>query len=124
MLPKRLHRNSQRQEENRRSRAHRQWVRGHACSVPGCQDRPIECAHVRSGSDGGIGLKPSDIWTISLCREHHAEQHRLGEAEFQLRHGIDLRALAEEFARRSPHRNRWSEVGAAGRPKVHLSSLP
>lgn len=29
--------------------AHRSWVRKHHCSVPGCLDLPIECAHVRAG---------------------------------------------------------------------------
>jgi hypothetical protein len=75
--------------------------------VGGCEQLPIECAHVRKGTDGGQGLKPSDRWTISLCREHHAEQHRIGEAAFEKRYGLDLIALAEEFARRSPH---WSKL--------------
>ena len=52
---------------------HRAWVRRHRCSVPNCDLLPIECAHVRTGTDVGQGLKPSDRWTISLCRQHHAE---------------------------------------------------
>lgn len=108
MLPRRLHQNSRRQEDGKRYPAHRKWVRGHACSVPGCEGRPIECAHVREGTDGGVGMKPSDRWTISLCREHHAEQHRIGEGAFERRHGLNLRALAEEFARRSPYLKRSS----------------
>jgi hypothetical protein len=87
--------------------AHRAWIRRHRCSVVGCEQLPIECAHVRKGTDGGQGLKPSDKWTISLCRDHHAEQHRIGETAFEKRHGLDLFALAEEFARRSPH---WSKL--------------
>jgi hypothetical protein len=87
--------------------AHRAWVRRHHCSVPGCQLEPIECAHVRRGSDGGMAMKPSDRWSISLCREHHAEQHRIGEPAFEARHGIDMHALAESFASRSPHRHLW-----------------
>jgi hypothetical protein len=70
--------------------------------VPGCLTLPIECAHVRSGTDGGVALKPSDRWAISLCHEHHAEQHRNGEAAFEKRHGIDLVKIAEDFARLSP----------------------
>jgi hypothetical protein len=57
--------------------AHRAWVRRHYCCVPGCRQRPIECAHVRGGTDGGLGLKPSDKWTISLCQTHHIEQHHI-----------------------------------------------
>ena len=64
---------------------------------------PIECAHVRSGTDGGVGVKPSDKWTISLCAYHHRQQHHIGEAAFEARYKIDLKALAAEFARRSVH---------------------
>lgn len=59
-------------------------------------------------------MKPSDRWTISLCRDHHAEQHRIGEVTFELRHKIDLASLAEEFFRRSPYQGdlRLGEVSA------------
>jgi hypothetical protein len=93
-----------RRTDERVCAGHRAWVRRHHCSVPGCRRTPIECAHVRSGGDGGMGMKPSDKWTISLCGFHHREQHRIGEREFERRHVIDLVAIAEEFARRSPHR--------------------
>lgn len=83
--------------------AHRNWVRRHRCCVPGCRRTPIECAHVRTGTDGGIALKPSDRWVISLCVAHHREQHRLGETEFEATYSVDLRLLATEFAQRSPH---------------------
>lgn len=83
--------------------AHRAWVRRHQCSLPGCSNHPCECAHVRGGTDGGMALKPSDRWVISLCPDHHVEQHRIGEAEFERRHGICLVELAEEFTKRSPH---------------------
>ena len=92
--------------------AHRAWVRRHGCSVPGCNSLLIECAHVRRGGDGGMGLKPSDAWCISLCSRHHAEQHKMGEKRFEQRYGIDLGALAKEFARRSP---RWRTIATAGR---------
>ena len=86
--------------------AHRAWIRRHHCCVAGCLAITIECAHVRSGTDGGVGLKPSDRWTVSLCSAHHAEQHRIGERRFERRYGIDLRSLAAAFASRSPHRER------------------
>lgn len=57
---------------------------------------------MRRGTDGGLGLKPSDRWTISLCQFHHLEQHAIGEAAFEARHDINLLDLAKEFARRSP----------------------
>ena len=84
--------------------AHRAWVRRHHCSVPGCNQLPIECAHVRNGTDGGTALKPSDRWCISLCTFHHAEQHRIGEQRFETRHGICLTDIAELFTKASPHR--------------------
>lgn len=84
--------------------AHRAWVRRHRCSVPDCREGPIEAAHVRCGTDGGQGIKPSDRWVVSLCRAHRAEQHGIGERAFEDRYGLELVALAEEFARRSPHR--------------------
>jgi len=85
---------------------HRAWVRRHQCSVLGCKRTPIECAHVRSGTNGGIALKPSDRWCISLCTLHHAEQHRIGELAFATRHDLDLAALAARFALCSPHRHK------------------
>ena len=93
-----------RERANRSCPGHRAWVRRHDCSVRGCRRGPIECAHVRSGTDGGAGLKPSDKWTISLCEYHHREQHRLGEPAFEKRYELHLLGLAMEFARKSPFR--------------------
>lgn len=103
MLPARKPSKSDKAEKQRRSPAHRAWVRGHACAVCGTFTA-IECAHVRTGTDGGVGVKPSDAWTISLCRDHHAEQHQIGERAFEQRHGINMKALAAEFAAKSPHK--------------------
>lgn len=101
--------------DSRSCPAHRAWIRRHRCCVPGCANLPIECAHVRRGTDGGQSLKPSDRWTVSLCREHHGEQHRIGERAFEKRHGIDLRGLAEAFAKASPHRDRVTAPPCAPR---------
>lgn len=87
-----------------RSQAHCTFVRSHACCVPGCTGRPIEVAHVRNGSGAGMGQRPDDFFTISLCRDHHSEQHRVGEETFQKRHGISMGMLAHEFATASPKR--------------------
>jgi hypothetical protein len=108
-LPVRIQRKSGRQEAGKRSPAHRAWVRGHACAACG-STAAIECAHVRNGTGGGISMKPSDRWCISLCRECHAEQHRMGEASFAKFANIDLKALAEEFARKSPHWPRLKDM--------------
>lgn len=33
--------------------------------------------------------------TVPLCRAHHDERHRIGRAEFETRHGVDLQAIAK-----------------------------
>ena len=95
-----------RKASNRTCAGHRAWVRRHRCSIPGCCNIPIECAHVRQGTDGGTGMRPSDQWCISLCHAHHLEQHELGELRFEEMYDLDLHGLAREFARRSPHRRK------------------
>lgn len=84
-----------------RSPSHCKWVREHACCVPGCQKEDMHAAHVRTGTLGGTGLKPGDDWVISLCSRHHSEQHMLGEPAFERFYGIDMKALAREFAAKS-----------------------
>jgi len=93
-----------RKTTSRTCAGHRAWVRNHRCSVRGCTRLPIECAHVRSGTDGGMGVKPSDRWTISLCHFHHVEQHHLGERAFEAKHDLNMIELASEFAKKSPFR--------------------
>jgi hypothetical protein len=95
-----------RKATSRTCAAHRAWVRKHRCSVPGRLRMPIECAHARGGTDGGMGLKPSDKWAISLCQFHHLEQHRIGEQAFEAKYDLTLVHLAGEFARRSPYLRR------------------
>lgn len=91
-----------------RSVAHCNHVRGHACSIDGCTGRPIEVAHVRLGSGAGVGQKPDDFRTLSLCRDHHAEQHRAGERTFW--QGRDVEALIAFFNRTSPKRREIEEA--------------
>jgi hypothetical protein len=43
---------------------------------------PSEAAHVRTGTDGGVGRKPGDRYAVPLCTTCHAKQHRLGELTF------------------------------------------
>lgn len=110
LLPKRIDRKSHRENVGKRSPGHRNFVRSHECCVPGCEARPIEVAHVRTGTGGGMGVKPSDRWAISLCRDHHGEQHRIGEGTFSVTHGINMKALAEAFAKASPHWPKLKEM--------------
>lgn len=108
VLPARLDPDRVKPKARVRSTAHRDWVRGHHCSVPGCQLMPIEVAHVNRASTRGVGQKSSDAFVLALCREHHAESHR-GEKTFEAKHGIRMLALAEEFYRKSPHRHKLDD---------------
>jgi len=92
-----------------RCASHLQWIRGHECSVADRRapcDGPIEAAHVRTGTDGGMGVKPSDCWTIPLCSLHHALQHTWGEERFEKAHNISMRFIAERLWQASPHRRK------------------
>lgn len=90
-----------------RNASHLKWIRGHCCTVNtiDCLGR-IEAAHVRGGTDGALGVKPSDCWTLPLCSYHHAMQHQHGEQHFQARHMIDMRKIAEALWKASPHRHK------------------
>lgn len=87
---------------------HLKWVRGHNCvcveiDPTGCGGR-IEAAHVRRGTDGGIGSKPGDNWTLPACSNHHAEQHRVGEQTFEKTYKLSMKKIAASLWQRSPHR--------------------
>ena len=110
MLPRRLPK-PKRRETVIRSPSHLRFVRSHQCCVPlltwgTCLGTPVEAAHIRRGTDGGVGIKPGDNWTISLCQTHHQIQHARGEADFDRVYQIDSRKLAEEFWQASPARKR------------------
>jgi hypothetical protein len=98
MLPPRIPKTPKR-ATRWRSQAHCSFVRSHACSVCG-STAGIEVAHVRMGSGAGIGQKPDDWRTASLCRDCHRRQHEVGERTFW--QGRDPDALVEAFAKASP----------------------
>lgn len=56
---------------------------------------PSDPAHIRAASAAhdkrwtGKGEKPSDCWTLPLCRGDHDDQHHGKELDFWDRHGID-----------------------------------
>lgn len=100
MLPRRIPKPAKR-ASRWRSQAHCSFVRSHACCACGSM-AAIEVAHVRIGSGAGVGQKPDDWNTVSLCRDCHSEQHRIGETSFERKHKIDMRRLADTFALASP----------------------
>ncbi len=82
-----------------KSKAHRDFVRSHACCHCGSQSA-IEVAHVRLGSGAGISQKPDDWRTVSLCKPCHQRQHNIGELTFW--RGADVEGLIEAFCKASP----------------------
>ena len=111
-LPPRIAKQAPAPREKRvRCPSHLKWVRGFHCAVEGCLNLPVEAAHVRRGTDGGMGMKPSDFWAIPLCQTHHRQQHFLGEESFETTYALNMRALAREFSARSPHRMKWKGRG-------------
>jgi hypothetical protein len=119
MLPKRPSRNSGRAKETRVCLGHRKYVRGFARSscgqLPGDPYNPIEAAHVRLETGGGIGLLPSDRWIVSPCLNCHRKrpdsQHSRRERTFWRKLGIERpKELAEEFARKSSHWPKLKEM--------------
>lgn len=69
------------------------WLRTFPCAA--CGGFPTEAAHVKSRASGG---GPDDM--IPLCAPCHIEQHTVGVVTFAEIHGLDLRALAGEYAAR------------------------
>lgn len=110
MLPRRIPKPAKR-ATRWRSQAHCNFVRDHACCVCGSV-AAIEVAHVRTGSGAGVGQKPDDWRTVSLCREDHQRQHNVGERTFWA--GIDIEKLIAAFIAASPRRH---EIQQAMREK-------
>jgi hypothetical protein len=79
-----------RKPKDRVRRQHQEFVRQLPCLACG-RAGPSECAHVRNGTDGGAGLKPSDRFCLPLCGPGgcHNRQHRVGELSFWSDLGID-----------------------------------
>src|SRR5580693_1274912 len=65
----------------RRRLQHLTFIRLLPCVACG-KAAPSEAAHVRTGTDGGIGVKPGDRYAVPLCTPCHAKQHRIGELTF------------------------------------------
>lgn len=93
-----------------RCQSHLKFVRGFECCIAGREGHEcggkIEAAHVRNGTDGGMGVKPSDSYAVPLCNEHHRLQHVWGETTFWATYKIDPLKLAAELWAKSPHRHK------------------
>lgn len=100
MLPRRIPKKPKR-ATRWKSQAHCNFVRSHACSVCG-NESSIEVAHIRLGTGAGMGQKPDDWHTVSLCKGCHFTQHSVGEKSFWASANIDPLKMAEAFAKASP----------------------
>jgi hypothetical protein len=77
----------------RRQVHHVAFVRQLPCVACG-KAAPSDAAHVRTGTDGGVGIKPGDRYAVPLCTACHAKQHRVGELTFWSALRIDPLSVA------------------------------
>ena len=86
-----------------RSLEHLRFVRSKQCAIQGMKgdsrihvcSGPIQAAHIRMGTDGGTGKKPSDNFTVPLCAKAHVEQGQIGEGAFEKRYLLNTKKMAE-----------------------------
>lgn len=83
------------QPDPKRSASHLKFLRSLPCCI--CGRAPSEACHIRAGTDGGMGVKPSDRFAVPMCTEHHRDQHQRGELAFWSGHGVDPTGLAEHL---------------------------
>lgn len=70
------------------------WLRRQPCAICG-RHGPSQACHVRKGTDGGMGIKPSDNYAFPMCLWCHNEQHWIGEDTFAA--GKDLKAICAQY---------------------------
>jgi len=92
-----------------RDRQHVRFVSQQSCLV--CGRQPCDAHHLRFAQNRALGRKPSDEFTVPLCRGHHREVHRHGyEAAWWQQLGLDPANAA---------RSLWLETHSRG-----LSQIP
>ena len=79
-IPRTVARRKPKLDPHRRGQ-HLTFIRQLPCVACG-RAASSEPAHVRTGTDGGVGMKPGDRYTVPLCTACHAKQHRVGELSF------------------------------------------
>ena len=76
-----------------RDRKHVRYVTRQSCLI--CGRRPSDCHHLRFVQSRALSRKPSDEFTVPLCRVHHREVHSSGdEAAWWGKAGIDPTSAA------------------------------
>ena len=117
MLPARKKKIREIKPEKDRFPGHRKWIRGFHCVVSLSEAEPetpcdlvVTCAHVDHAGGKGMGKKVADWHTVPLCFGHHQEYHQKGARTCEKKYGLDLVALAEEFAKKSPYWRKMKEA--------------
>lgn len=87
--------------KRKRDPKHLDFIRSLPCCVPGCRN-PSEPHHLRTAANSGVGLKPDDRQTVSLCHFHHMRLHTIGTKSFEAETGLDLMEIARGLAVRPP----------------------
>ena len=59
----------------------------------------------------GMGARPSDLFTVGMCRRHHRESEKR-EVEFQTEYDINLLELALDYGEVSPDKRVKAAAGA------------
>lgn len=79
-----------------RSRAYLDWVKSLECC--GC-GAPADDPHhvINAGLGGAMGSKPSDLFTIPLCRGCHTKLHE-SPVEWEDKHGLQWKWVALTIA--------------------------
>lgn len=72
LLPK-----HKRHEDNK----HLSFIRSLPCCVSGVYGE-TQSAHIRKGTDGSLGKKPSDNFVVPLSISEHYRQHKIGEVKY------------------------------------------
>jgi len=71
-----------------KSEKYLEFIRKQPCIV--CGYKTTQAHHIRFANNSGTASKPSDTWTIPLCKLHHLEYHQIGRDTFYDRHGVDV----------------------------------
>src|SRR5215472_1456242 len=79
-IPRSITRHKPKPDSHRRVQ-HLTFLRQLPCVACG-KAAPSEAAHVRTGADGGVAVKPGDRYAVPLCTACHRKQHRDGELAF------------------------------------------
>src|ERR1700741_3123983 len=99
---------------------HLAFLRQRPCVACG-KAAPSEAAHVRTGTDGGVGIKPPDRYAVPLCADCHAKQHRVGELSFWSELRIDPVSVSLRLWTISPDIKAGERIVFRARQQIDLA---